>query len=284
MRFLLISFLGVILLSGCLLNQDGPDAPGQPVSATVGGLIKVEDYDGPEKFAFIQGQFTEKAAAASFVAKSALRAASQTKCQYSQKTTTRAAASTFISVGQLGFGPALQSTLTEIPQAESGAYYRELDADIPSGVYLAAAKGDGKIPAFQEYISVPERITEPRVGNIDFEDTSIELQKGEDTIVSWRRKNSVSGADVGVMVFEVSIKLDNEVYGVFCAASEGGLTAEDGRTQWTIPSVEFDQLPDQTIGFFYLSRVYIRDPATKNIKVDLQGWRTRYTPASILAP
>ena len=86
------------------------------------------------------------------------------------------------------------------------------------------------------------------------------------------------------MVFEVSIKLDNEVYGVFCAASEGGLTAEDGRTQWTIPSVEFDQLPDQTIGFFYLSRVYIRDPATKNIKVDLQGWRTRYTPASILAP
>lgn len=276
----LMPFLIVLLLSGCLLQQNKPEPTTPPVSVTLSGIVRVEDYFGPENQAYIKAQFVESKEEGSRALKANLSRAKTTECVYEAKDRSAAAAAALIPVGDLYFGPALQSTQLKIPTSEAGLYYQKLDPGIESGQYMVAATGTDKWKGFQEYLSMPGQVVSPKMGDDSFNTSDVHFKLNEAPVVSWEAPNAVSG-DEGIMIFEATVQTEKKLWDVFCVAAEKEIEEVEGRRVWKLDLTETQKMPAANIAIFYLTRAYVKSPQRKDLKFQMQGWRTHYTLGQI---
>ncbi len=265
-----------LALSGCFLDQHKPGPGTQPASGGVQGVIAVEDVKGPNTGAQFVGLFARQAEKSGVVSRVTSRP-EQSQCNIKRKTL--AAASGLISVGQLSFGTALQSTHLLVEENENHQYKRTLNADFPAGTYHVAAVGVSGIPGFQEYLQMPEALQDVTVNGQAFGSSSVLIRKSDELVASWRQP-AVPNAEQ-VVVLDVEAKTATELITLHCIGIESSFAVSGGNYVWHIPSSKLAEIPEMKNAFVYFVRAIVKDSKSTYLDLQLQGLRTWYTEAEV---
>lgn len=268
MRFLYL--LGLFVLSGCFLEQKAPhNGEPNPTQANTSGVVRLEDLSGLDLDAVsIRGSFQDTVASQAL----AMRLDSRANPCRVQKSGGRAATRGLKSVGELYFGPVMQSTLTKIPRKEDNAYFLALTPDFPSNVYYVTSRQENG-PNFEGYLSLPESLGGVTANGSDFDTEGVLYKRSEKLTVQW---NAPSVAvDNSLIMVELVAEGETEGVGIRCMGAEP--TDGGGVYEWTLPAESVTQLPDSDRGLIYVSRVHIGGVEKDGWDVQLQGLRTRVT-------
>jgi hypothetical protein len=181
----------------------------------------------------------------------------------------------FVSVGAVGFGPALQTSLIELEASQNFVYSANLDPGVPAGAYVLAAGGTEEIPAFQELLSMPEEVRNLRIDGYEFGDPAWLMRRDEPTEFSWRAP-SVPNED-NVIFVDVVARTDSQEFIVSCAGYESAMSKDKGFHDWTLGSGWLSDIPEEAQTTLFFIRAHLRKTVSDTSETRLQGLRTFFT-------
>jgi hypothetical protein len=180
-----------------------------------------------------------------------------------------------VSVGNLGFGPALQQSLIVLRPGKDLKYSAVLDPAIPAGAYQILSDGATDVDPLSEILSFPEEVRFLRVGGQNFGDPVFAWDPSRGLEVLWREPGIVN--DQNGILIEASVDDGKIQYELSCAAREEDIPAVGGDKRWNLDSAWFSEFPKQGKVSFYFIRAHLRMPETKRTKFQMQGSRTFFS-------
>lgn len=268
--------LASLALSGCFLDQHKPNPVTNSASGSVEGIVAIEDVKGPTTGAMFMAMFARAADTTSRISRVTARP-EQSQCKLKRKPL--AATAGLISVGQLSFGTALQSTHLLVEENDKHQYTRTLNPDFPAGTYHVAAAGVTGLPGFQAYLQVPESLQDVSVNGQAFGSSSVLLRKTDTLVASWRQP-AVPNADQ-VVILDIETKTATESITLHCIGIEGSFAAAGGSYVWQIPAQHLADLPETKSALVYFVRAIVKDEKSSYLNLQIQGLRTWFTEAEV---
>ncbi len=290
MKRQLMLVLMVLSLTGCFLTQKEPKPPGQPAVAPFSGMVALEDVQGATSGGGITAQFgrvkpTQSVAAA--FRRAADRADRATNdgpwCEIRKGQKQREGEdrdSSFMSVGHLYFGPALQNQMYEVPEQADHHYEAGVPAGFPPGLYQLKADGLAEIPKFLDLLSLPESLVNVSANGMRFELGAVKLKKGQPVHLEWNTPLAFN--DQNLILMDLRVETATEIYSLRCSARERVFMTTLPTIKWDLPSSVLDKMPVSTKGKIYFIRGHRRVSRSNNVLTgDYQGLRTYFTLAGI---
>jgi hypothetical protein len=265
--------LVALTLSGCFLEQHKPNPPVQGASGAVRGIIAIEDVKGVESFAVFKAFFANQTGTSSRIVRQVTSRPEQSQCKVNKKSLK--ASSGLISVGQLSFGTALQSTHLLVEENTDHEYKRYFSPDFPTGTYNVAAKGTASIPGFQQYIQVPEALQDVSVNGQAFGSSSVLIRKADTLVASWRQPTLPNSDHL------IFLDIETKTVTLNCIGIESSFEAAGGSFVWRIAPETFAELPTMKDARILFVRGLVSDSKNDYLNLQVQGLRTWYTAAEI---
>ncbi len=296
----------LLLLSGCLLNQTDPAAV-LPPKAFLTGMVTVQDMlvANTGELATVSAQFVAKpkdsgapapvaaildsqerrsqAVAAFYDQPSRAGACEKFKIDMNAPATPEEKAAPKplppVSVGRVGFGPALQESLLLLAQNKLNQYQAKLPMGLPSGAYVVVGEGTEDVEAFNEVLSMPEEVHNFRINGRDFGDLLIDFRPGNNQDLFWQ--DPAIGNDQNLILANVIQRGKDWSYAVRCMLKEDDIPSVSGYKNWTLDKGWFAEFPRSGAVEFYFLRAHRRVTKTKRSQTDLQGIRTFYSKLDV---
>jgi hypothetical protein len=180
-----------------------------------------------------------------------------------------------VSLGTLGFGPALQQTLLLIQPGKDKRYSVALDSRIPAGAYQLVSNGTDDTDPLSEILSMPEEVRFLRMNGEDFGERAFTWDPTKGLDVKWREPGIVN--DQNGILIEAFVEDSKFIYDLSCAAREEDIPSLGGDKRWNLDSAWFSEFPSKGTGSFYFIRAHYRMPETRRTKFQLQGSRTFFS-------
>ncbi len=180
-----------------------------------------------------------------------------------------------VSLGTLGFGPALQQTLLLIQPGKDKRYSVALDSRIPAGAYQVVSNGTDDTDPLSEILSMPEEVRSLRMNGEEFRARSFswDLTKGLD--VKWREPGIVN--DQNGILIEAFVEDAKYIYDLSCAAREEDIPSLSGDKRWNLDPAWFSEFPSKGNASFYFIRAHYRITESRRTKFQMQGSRTFFS-------
>lgn len=287
---ILVWLLSVCLLPACFLDQQEPKPAEKPASPPNQGRVSMEDVRGYQAVAMFSARFGKKATAPQAASLRSyqltnLAAAARPeapRCEFAKATKTptevREDAAAYLNVGTMAFGPALQSSGTQVQPDEHNKYVSKLEPGVPAGLYSVMATGAGEIAKFGDILSMPEEIREATGNNVTFED-GIPLLQGAPLKVSWNKPAMENESNF--MLLDFYAETQTEQFQIHCVAMEAAFGSVTPKLTWEIPASEMAKLPVTAAAAIYFVRAHVRNVASSQMEVQFQGIRTYLAAAAI---
>jgi hypothetical protein len=297
----------IFVLSGCLLNQTDPAAV-LPPKAFLTGQVTVQDMvvANTGVLATVSAQFVAKpkeAATAPAPVAAILDTQenrSQAVASFFEQSTRGGACEKFkidmneappvqekeapkpvppVSVGRVGFGPALQESLLLLTPNKLNQYQAKLPQGLPPGAYVVVGEGTADVEAFNEILSMPEEVRSFRINGRDFGDLLIDFHPGNNQDLFWQ--DPAIGNDQNLILANIIQRGKDYSYAVRCMMREDDIPSVSGYKTWTLDKGWFAEFPRSGSIEFYFLRAHRRVTQTKRSKTDLQGIRTYYSKLDV---
>lgn len=298
MRGVGIALIGCLFLPACLLKQDkGPNVQSNKLRAI--GAIVLEDLAGKEEGAYLVAGFARpsdrgresvrrlfaasswgdwEGAAWSPLSMKGLSARAEpgsTICEVrsSGREDDDAERAGLVSVGEMRFGPAYQTSLVAVPEDADHRYVLDLPKGFSSEARQVKASGAGDIPGFTAILSVPEPMPGAQAAGQAFGSVPIALDQKQELFLEWERPFVVNESNL--LVLEISARDGEKRTTLLCAAYEAKAGEPvDGRLRWGIPHAYFTALPPSSDAKIYLSRAHMKTLGSDLIEIDVDSRRT----------
>jgi len=279
-------------LTGCFLDQKEPLSGVTPAGPTpYVGIMVLEDVSGHHEEAQFYAGFGKREEARAISSRSALAAraieapasrASVPTCEFRKgPLQSGRAATTYVNVGTMGFGPALQGELLAISPNEKNLYLKALAPNLPATIYDVSATGSGEFQKFGDLISLPEDIGAPTANRIRFED-GLPLIKGTGITLEWDRSSIVN--DQNQLLVQFLAQTDTELYDLSCYAVEAAFGVQTARLSWELPQEHLAKFPNTGAAALFFTRAHGRQAASQQLELRSQGLRTAVMQAVVFTP
>jgi len=292
MRIRVLVLAMVVLVTGCF---DGDDSGGGEVNSTsVIGLLRMEDIGGNTPLAYIDARFLERNDPPTSIKKlSALESPSLNELlashgkglnlshTYNRFTPLRVATA-YLDAGSIQFQMVSTSKWLEIPKGDNNRYLGGLEAAIEEGSYLVKGMGSEKVTAFSEKIAMPELLTNVTASGVPFGDNDVTIDKTQTLSIQWDAPEALFEGSI-MILYIIAESTDGDII-LTGAVKEKEFHVEGASTYvWNISSEQLQPLPISTNSQteIYYTRAISYENQTGKQTVDLEGWRTQFTFATV---
>lgn len=285
----------VVLLSGCILQQKGPDPKGSAATAKLSGIVAFDEVRvGDRLQALVIARF-EKPAPAKASERASVemvdRATQDSPCKKALvkvdtgAPTAKKEAPKYLTVGKVGFGQALSDNFTMLDPDTASTYKATLNAEIPAGVYQIRVAQGSENEAFAGVFAIPEAFLDSQLGGTKLTHAVSKITRSAGVDLQWTTPAVPN--DQNVVLLDLITDDGAQKQELHCVLEEKSLQTVGNTVKWHLdPSWVSDLMPtsktaDGVKGRIYLSRALLMRPKIQNVELRAQALRTVAAPIDI---